>query len=91
MADQLADCQEVLKRVCEEKLGGIKLKPEQREAIDSLLNGKDVFAVLSTGFGKSLIYQSFFLAKEIMDGHSPMIIVVIPLRSIVQEQLKSYA
>ena len=46
--------------------------------------------MLPTGFGKSLIYQSFVFAKEIMDlpGHSPTIIVIIPLRSIVQEQLK---
>ena len=79
----------VLKRVCEEKLGGIVLKSEQEEAVLSLLSGKDVFAVLPTGFGKSLIYQSFVFAREILDGHSPSIIVVIPLRSIVQEQLTS--
>ena len=88
MADRLPDHRDVLKRVCEENLGGIMLKPEQSEAIESLLNGKDVFAVLPTGFGKSLIYQSFVFAKEIMDGHSPTIIVIIPLRSIIQEQLK---
>ena len=64
------------------------LKPEQSEAIESLLNGKGVFAVLPTGFGKSLIYQSFVFAKEIIDGHSSTITVIIPLGSIVQEQLK---
>ena len=57
---------DILKRVCGEKLGGIVLK--------SLLSGKDVFAVLPAGFGKSLIYQSFVFAKEILDGHSPSII-----------------
>ena len=60
-----------------------------KKAIISLLNGKDVFAVLPTGFGKSLIYQSFVFSKEIIHGHSPSVIVVIPLRSIVQEQLTS--
>ena len=45
--------------------------------------------MLPTGFGKSLIYQSFVFGKEIIDGHSPSVIVVIPLRSIVQEQLAS--
>ena len=86
----MVDRGNILKRVCEEKLGGIVLKSEQEEAVMSLLSGKDVFAVLPTGFGKSLIYQSFVFAREILtDGHSPSIIVVIPLRSIVQEQLTS--
>ena len=60
MADRLPDHRDVLKRVFEEKLGGIMLKPEQSEAIKSLLNGKDFFAVLPTGFGKSLIFGNFF-------------------------------
>ena len=85
----MVDRGNVLKRVCEEKFGGIVLKSEQKEAVLSLLSGKDIFAVLPTGFGKSLIYQSFVFAREILDGHSPSIIVVIPLRSIVQEQLTS--
>ena len=69
-------------------LQGIMLKPEQSKAIELLLNGNDVFAVLPTGFGKSLIYHSFVFAKKIINGHSPTIIVIIPLRSIIQEQLK---
>ena len=50
-----------------ERLGGLVLKDKQEEALKSLLDGKDVFAVLPAGFGKSLIYQSFVIAKEI-DG-----------------------
>ena len=45
--------------------------------------------MLPTGFGKSLVYQSFVFGKEIIDGHLPAAIVVIPLRSIVQEQLQA--
>jgi len=41
------------------KLGGIKLKKEQEQAVIALLEKKNVFAVLPTGFGKSLIYQSY--------------------------------
>lgn len=48
---------EIMQRVCEVKLGGIKLKKEQEQAVIALLEKKDVFAVLPTGFGKSLIYQ----------------------------------
>ena len=39
------------------------LKPEQKIAVDALLAGKDVFAVLPTGFGKSFIYQTFVLER----------------------------
>ena len=35
------------------------LKPEQKEALEFLLSGRDVLAILPTGFGKSLIYQVF--------------------------------
>ena len=41
-----------------------KLKPEQEVAVMSLLVGKDVLAVLPTGYGKNLIYQMFVCAKD---------------------------
>jgi superfamily II DNA helicase RecQ len=40
------------------------LKPEQEIAVRDLLEGKDVLAVLPTGFGKSLIYQTFLRDTE---------------------------
>ena len=46
---------------------GFVLKSEQKEAAETLLEGKDVFHVLPMGFGKSLIYQLFFLAKNKSD------------------------
>jgi len=49
-------------------LGGFLLMREQKEAVSRLLEGKDVLAVLPTGFGKSLIYQSFVLAKEMAES-----------------------
>ena len=36
----------------------LKLQSEQKEAVTTLLSRKDLFAVLSTGFGKSLIFQT---------------------------------
>ena len=42
---------EIMQRVSEVKLGGIKLKKEQELAVIALLEKKDVFAVLPTGFG----------------------------------------
>ena len=47
-----------------ERLGGLVLKDKQEEALKSLLDGKDVFAVLSTGFGKSLIIKALSLQKK---------------------------
>ena len=47
------------KRLC-----GLILKDEQKLAIEALMSGKDVLAVLPTGFGKSVIYQSFVIAKD---------------------------
>ena len=32
------------------------LESEQKEAVDSLLKGRDVFGVLPTSFGKNLIF-----------------------------------
>ena len=41
-----------------------KLKPEQEVAVKYFLDGKDVLAVLPTGYGKSLIDQMFVCAKD---------------------------
>ena len=46
--------------ICSQELGFV-LKSEQREALELLLRGKDVFCVLPTGFDKSLIYQMWFM------------------------------
>ena len=45
-------------------LGGLVLKEEQKLAVEALFSGKDVMAVLPTGFGKSIIYQSYLVAKN---------------------------
>ena len=53
--------------ICSQELGFV-LKSEQREALEFLLRGKDVFCVLRTGFDKSLIYQMFVHAKKKFRG-----------------------
>ena len=70
-----------------DQLGGLVLKEEQKLAVEALLSGKDVMAVLPTGFGKSIIYQSFVIAKNIASTTS--IVVVVQLRSIIEDQLQS--
>lgn len=47
-------------------LGDLILKKEQHECIKSIINAKDVLAVLPTGFGKSLIFQ---LLPDVFDWY----------------------
>ena len=69
--------------------GGINIKKEQEQAVIALLEKKDVFAVLPTGFGKSLIYQSYSSAKSEIDAVSPAVIVIIPPQSVAEEQVRN--
>ena len=57
---------------CEENLGGMSLKCEQPLAVISLLDGKDVFAVLPTRLGKSLIFKAMRL-RGVRDGRPPIL------------------
>ena len=41
---------------------------EREQAILALLEKEDVFAVLPTSFSKSPIYQSYFVAKSVIDA-----------------------
>lgn len=51
--------------------------------------GKDVFAILPTGFGKSLIFQLFpRLAKAAMKSEMCSIVVVSPLVSVMRDQVE---
>ena len=42
------------------------LHPEQRKAIRSFFQGKNVFANIPTGFGKSLIFQCLLIVTDIV-------------------------
>ena len=62
-------------------------KRGQRIAVNCLLEGMDVFAVMPTGFGKSFIFQLFSTAieeKKISEGKHPnsVILVICPLLSV---------
>ena len=56
-ADQSMD-QRVLYAATEaiQRLGYSTMKPEQLQVVSGIVSGRDVFAVLPTGFGKSLCY-----------------------------------
>lgn len=46
----------------------VKLKEKQEEAVLALMEKNDVFAVLPTGYGKSLIYGILPVAFDILLG-----------------------
>ena len=56
-----------LDAIAKQKLDGILLKREQKENVDPLLRGKDVFAVLPTGFGKSHL-STFYCGQGKIDN-----------------------
>ena len=64
------------------------LKLEQESAVRALLADRDVLAVSRTGYGKSLIYQMFVRAKNYELNGSAAILVISPLKSIIEDQLQ---
>ena len=72
-----------------QKLGYLQLKPEQLKVIMEFVNGRDVFAVLPTGYGKTLCYACLPLVfDELFSRTTPSIFLVItPLNAIMKDQV----
>ena len=58
------------------------LKPGQAEAIEAVVGGRDVLAVMPTGYGKSAIYQ---VAAHLLDGPT---LIVSPLIALQVDQVR---
>ena len=69
----------------------IILKRKQEMAVKELLAGRDVMAILPTGLGKSLIFTDFAIAKEQLRSEKTCVIVVSPLKSIIDDQIAEMA
>lgn len=56
-------------------------RPGQREAIEALLDGRDLLCIQPTGHGKSLLYQ---LSSVVLGG---LTVVVSPLLALMRDQI----
>jgi ATP-dependent DNA helicase RecQ len=79
----VSDRAEEIRRTAKERLGHDELRPGQLEAVQSVLDGRDTLAVMSTGSGKSAIYQ---LAGFLIDGAT---VVISPLIALQQDQMEA--
>jgi ATP-dependent DNA helicase RecQ len=68
-------------RVAREVFGYPSLRPGQREAVQSVLDGRDTLAVLATGGGKSAIYA---IAGQLLARPT---LVISPLIALQRDQL----
>ena len=72
---------EKLQQVAAETFGWTQLRAEQLEAMDLVMQGRDVLAILPTGAGKSAIYQ---VPALLIPGPT---LIVSPLLALQQDQL----
>ena len=75
---QKRDCERLLR----ETFGAEGFRPGQREAVETVLAGRDLLALFPTGAGKSLCYQ---LPALMLPGFT---LVVSPLIALMQDQVR---
>ena len=97
MSSSHADLESIINNAIEHFPHVESLRDEQKICLKNLVEGKDVFAILPTGFGKSLIFQLFprimSIVKETVGVSVQTIIVVTPLVAMKDqvEQLERIA
>ena len=71
-----------------QSLGYKELKEKQTEVLVNLLGGNDVFAVLPTGYGKSLCYTCLPKTYDILlQTTGSIVLVITPLTAIMIDQV----
>lgn len=66
-----------------------EFKDIQRKALKEVILGKDVFVILPTGSGKSLIFQTAPIVFDHMEGSTEesIVLVISPLVSLMRDQV----
>ncbi|XP_052058943.1 uncharacterized protein LOC127699228 [Mytilus californianus] len=64
-----------------------EFKEKQIEAINSIVNGKDTFIVLPTGYGKTKIYSHLPEIYGLLNNMMGTILVISPLQSLMLDQV----
>lgn len=70
----------MIEKMLKERFGFTSFRPGQKNVIEDVIAGLDVFAMLPTGSGKSLCY---LLPGYVMDG---LVVIVSPLLSLMEDQ-----
>ena len=80
-------------RACRESacaMGYANVRDQQLRVVSNFVRGSDVFAVLPTGYGKSLCYALLPSMFDRLLGKDDSIVVVItPLTAIINDQVSS--
>jgi len=73
------------------ELGYSAVKPEQQELINGQLQQSDLFAVLPTGFGKTMCFASLPLIHKNLNPSDDrsFVLVVTPLTAIIKSQVST--
>ena len=82
---QTEDLMKLARELLQSRFGHADLRPGQAEAIQSILSGRSLLAVMPTGSGKSLLYQ---LPALVQDG---LTLVVSPLIALMKDQVDELA
>ena len=77
----------------------VNLKPKKVKCLEAVYSGRDVVAVLPTGYGKSIIFHllTALLFEKVNSAPPsqssctihPIVIVVSPLKSLIRDQIRS--
>ena len=66
-------------------IGDKCLHPSQREVLDRLKAGLSTFAIMATGRGKSLIFQTYAVYRALMANEASLFLY--PLRALIADQV----